>query len=182
MKTQSKIIMLIACITLFISCAKDGEIGPQGAQGTQGTQGATGNTGPQGPGASSQTITVTSNQWSHFGTQGQSGDGYQTIQNVSIITSGIVSTGAVLAYISGSTTAWVALPYSAPYSSWQRYWTYAYQTGQIILECQDSDFFTTQPGTQYFKVVVIPGSVMHQNPDVDFNNYKEVQAAYNLQD
>ncbi len=47
---------------------------------------------------------------------------------------------------------------------------------------QDSDFTTPQPGTGYLKVVVIPCSAKVRNPDVDFNNYLEVKAAFNLQD
>jgi len=72
MKSLVKTVMLMATIALFVSCAKDGDTGPQGAAGGAG---ATGPTGPQGPGATSQTVVVSASDWVHIGTVGASGDG-----------------------------------------------------------------------------------------------------------
>ncbi|MBL7928406.1 MAG: hypothetical protein JNL47_02875 [Bacteroidia bacterium] len=68
MKSKFKFIV-IALSVLFSSCAKDGEIGPQGPAGSKGDQ------GPQGvPGnANVKTVTVSTSNWTMFGTIGQPG-------------------------------------------------------------------------------------------------------------
>jgi hypothetical protein len=183
MKSKSKIIMFVACITILISCAKDGD---DGATGPVGPQGATGNTGTPGPGASVQTVVVSASDWVHIGTVGQSGDGYQAVKSFSIITSDIVSNGAILVFSVTDTTASAIcypVPHTEPYSTWTRHWTFIYSLGSVTYKCQDSDFTTINPGGPgYLRVVTIPGSARPAHPIVDITNYSEVKAAYNLQD
>ena len=174
MKTIKRTVLLtlIASVSLLFSCAKDGK---------DGLPGPAGSAGPAGN-ANVKSQTFTSN-WVHIGTQGQSGDGFLSTHSSSIITSDIVNNGAVLAYYFNSTlNAWITLPFSEPFSSWTSHWRYNYKNNLINFIKEDSDFFTSNPGNITFKVVAIASSARLANPNVDYTNYEEVKATFNLKD
>jgi len=156
-----------------------------------GCKGDKGDTGPAGTNgianAHNQTITINPGYWIHFGSTGQSGDGYESMQSSSIITQEIVNNGVVLAYFSTNPSAgYIALPYTKPFSSYTRHFTYGYNTNLIFIDVMDSDFYTSDPGVVYgviyLKVVTIAGSVMRDHPDLDLTNYSLVKATFNLND
>ena len=130
--------------------------------------------------AKSQVITISN--WTGSGT------GYFATATVPIITSSISSTGAVLCYIEDASTAGVywALPYSEVFFDasslpmWTRHWGFAYDSDEILIQTQDDDGATVNPGTRNFKIVVIESSGLQTHPDVDLTNYKEVKEAFNL--
>jgi hypothetical protein len=130
--------------------------------------------------AKSQIITISN--WTGSGT------GYYASATVPIITSSISSTGAVLCFIEDATTsgAYWAMPYSEVFfdasgvEMWTRHWGFANDSDEILIQTQDSDGFTVNPGTRKFKIVVIESSGLQTHPDVDLTNYKEVKEAFNL--
>jgi hypothetical protein len=176
-----KLFLLIAISIAIVSCKKGdkGDLGPQGPAGTTGATGATGNAN-----ANTETISISSSGWQHIGTQGQVGDGQEAIKSTSIITSDIVSGGAVLAFISTGNLIWTSLPTTDYFASYHETWSYVYETGQITVRINDSDFITLSPAsTVYLKVVVIAG---HSRPapgsGIDLRNYEQVKAYYHLTD
>lgn len=184
LSTITVIAVMLTSIFVFDGCKKpkDGINGLNGTNGTNGTNGAVGATGATGN-ANVQTQTLTFNTWSHFGTAGQAGDGYQSTQTCSIITPTIVSTGAVLAYFSASTTQWVALPYTEPNSTWTSHWTYGYLANQFIFQTQDSDFLTVDPsGSPLYVKVVCVASARMGDPNINWSDYNDVKKKLNLPD
>lgn len=115
-------LLMLISIVILNGCAKDGATGPAGKDGNANVK--------------SQTITITESQWNHTGTVGEPGDGYEAIQTSSIITSDIVSKGAVMAYLSVDNLEWGSLPFTVPtgVSSTEPYsesWLISYKTNQI---------------------------------------------------
>lgn len=169
---KTKLLLFAMTIAVILSACKGdkGDLGPQGSAGPQGP------TGPQGN-ANVHTFTVTTSNWI------LSGVTYYTSINVSSITQSIVDNGVVLVYMDAS-GAWLALPVtivpSASYSSTYRYYHYL---GGVEIDKTDTDLTTPgNPGTKTFKIAVIAGSIVRDNPNVDYNNYSEVKATFNLQD
>jgi hypothetical protein len=169
-------VCLISGILLFNSCAKDGAVGPAGTNGAVGPTGPTGNANVH-----SQTITVNSWNWTHFGTQGQPGDGYQANILYPAITQEIIDKGMVMVYQISNNAA-IPLPitiFSKAGSNYSRTFTYAIGVGEIDFAVFDSDFITIAPSsTMTFKVVVASG--MKGKPNIDWNNYNEVKQMFSL--
>ena len=151
-----------------------------------------GPTGPEGPAGNanvkSMSFTVTANQWYHIGTTGTPGERFETILTVPIITQDIVSTGAVNMYISQNGNQWTAMPYTYPTGTGPTYgftesWICSYSLNQAIIDLQDSDFNTQPPSaTVFVKIVAVAASGRIANPDLDWNNYSAVKAAFDLKD
>ena len=178
MKTRTLALVLFSLL-LVVSipgCKKDPIPGPEGPVGPAGPD------GPQGPigNANVDTYTYILSNWTEFGTAGTPGQGYFATASVPEITSNIMNTGVVLAYIDNGAGAWFALPYTYIYATWTRQWLYAYKLGSIEFQKQDDDGFTLDPGTQTFKVVIMDGSAKKDNPDIDYTNYIEVAERFNL--
>lgn len=170
--------MLIIAVACLASCQK-GEKGDTGSPGKDGTNG--------NANVHTQNFTINNSQWYHVGTAGQPNEGYWADISCSIITSEIVSTGAVLAYIDDGSQTWVALPATIPTGvddtyPYSRSCNYEYSTNLITIIVQDNDFYTTNPGLNYFKVVTIAGNAKRINPKIDFRNYNEVKRTFNLAD
>jgi len=124
--------------------------------------------------AKSQTITIS--DWVG------DGNGFYATATVPIITQSISSNGAVLCYIEDAANPGVywAMPYSEVQSSWTRHWAFANDSDEILIQTQDDDGLTLDPGSRNFKIVVIESSGLILNPNVDLSNYKEVEKAFNL--
>ena len=110
------------------------------------------------------------------------GNGYFGTATVPIITESISTDGAVFCYIESAATQGVywAMPYSEVQSAWTRHWAFANDSDEILIQTQDDDGETPNPGPRNFKIVVIESSGLILNPNVDFTNYKEVEKAFNL--
>ena len=199
MKNKFKSIIFITLITLFItSCTKEGPAGPAGANGATGATGpmgptgatgATGATGPVGPtGATgnanvhSTYYTIASTNWTYFGTPYF----YNEVDlNCPQITSDVVNYGMVCAFMESTTSGtWFSLPYT--------YWpttTVSYvvslntiRIGNAGLRFNYSDGRNSVYTSTRVKVVTISGTAKAANPNVDYNDYNSVKAAFNLQD
>lgn len=171
------LLTLIASASLIFSCAKDGEDGLPGPVGQTGQTGQTGNSNVK-----SETFTSNTSDWIHIGTNGQAGDGFSFLQFSSIITSDIANSGAVFVYVLSTGGGWIALPASFTKSAWTENWRYAYSSLQLVISKEDSDFNTLNPGIQTFKVVAISSTARIANPNVDYNDYEQVKAAFNLEE
>ncbi|MBS1647830.1 MAG: hypothetical protein JST67_10865 [Bacteroidetes bacterium] len=150
-----------ACALIFSSCQK-GATGPQGPAGTNGAANI-----------SSSIYTITPGTWS-AGIMG----GYTASFSDASITN--PDKDAIQVYVSGvSSGYWLAIPGSNLFSNGDNM-TYSYISGQIAL-----DYYgvTSAPSsTIYAKVVVIPPTQRRAHPHVNYNNYNEVKAVFNLKD
>jgi hypothetical protein len=110
------------------------------------------------------------------------GNGYFGTAVVPIITESISTNGAVFCYIEDATTQGIywAMPYSEVQGGWTRHWAFANDSDEILIQTQDDDGATPNPGARNFKIVVIESSGLILNPNVDFTNYKEVEKAFDL--
>jgi len=154
MKTIKRTVLLtlIASVSLLFSCAKDGK------DGLPGPAGPAGNANVQ-----SQTFVVNTWDWSSN----------SVLLYDPNITQAIVNKGAVQVYVQGDPGVWVALPLTISGS----YIVYDYQLNYVRITTD------SQPPTQQtFKVVAIASSARLANPNVDYTNYEEVKATFNLKD
>lgn len=90
-------------------------------------------------------------------------------------------------YVSGNGTLWTALPYTYPTgtgsANYSESWIFSYQLNNLVLDMQDSDFFTQAPtSTVFVKVVAVASAGRKANPDLDWTNYSAVKAAFDLKD
>lgn len=139
-----------------------------------------GSTGPAGPAGNANVKSVsfvtTIADWS-----GSEWAGWTATFSVPIITSDIVSTGAVMCYMTiGADT--YALPYSWFYSSGQtRHVLFTYSTGNVTVKRIDDDFLTNNPEGTTIKVVAITANGLIANPGLDLNDYAAVAEAFDLE-
>ncbi|MEQ8910292.1 MAG: hypothetical protein RIC95_13925 [Vicingaceae bacterium] len=157
-------ILILATITIFASCEKEG---PEGPTGPAGKDGVDGNANV------SSSLTVSS--WTY--------DDPSWVANLSIpaITQDIVNTGAVLAYIKTQDTF-----YQIPITFYQ---TSTYSTsvevetklGGVSIYWTDSDRTTpVNPGSQTFKIIVIASSDRIKKSGIDVSDYEQVISEFNL--
>lgn len=166
MKTIKRTVLLtlIASVSLLFSCAKDGKDGLPGPAGPAGNANV-----------KSTLITVYTSDWSG------GGNGYSVSKYVPIITQDIVDGGVVMCYESDGSN-YIALPTSVWLGSYTRHALFAYSTNNIEIIYQDDDGLSPNPGMITFKVVAIASSARLANPSVDYTNYEEVKATFNLKD
>ncbi|RLD56590.1 MAG: hypothetical protein DRJ01_15050 [Bacteroidetes bacterium] len=101
---------------------------------------------------------------------------------VSEITTSINETGMVMVYQFYNNIN-MALPMTATYDGYTKHIDYAYGVGEVAIIIKDSDLYTLSPSSDItYRIVIIEGSVMSRNTDVDFNNYQEVKTVFNLKD
>jgi hypothetical protein len=95
------------------------------------------------------------------------------------INASVMNSGTVNVFMGdGTGTSWVALPLA--YSMNQ--WNYSYANSQIkFFETLSNGNAPPNPGILQFKIVVIPPAVKAANPNLNYNNYDEVKAKFNLQ-
>lgn len=205
MKSNIKKIMFITLITLFLtSCTKEGPAGPAGASGANGANGATGATGPMGPtgatGATGATgpvgptgatgnanvhstyYTINAANWTYFGTPYFFNEVNLTCPQ---ITSDVVDFGMVCAFSESTTSGtWFSLPYVYWPTSTVSY-VFSLNTiklGSVGLRFNYSDGRNSVYTSTRVKVVTISGTAKAANPNVDYNDYNSVKAAFHLED
>lgn len=156
---------LLVVTSMLGACKKKEVVGP---------------TGPAGP-AGNANVNSLSFQTTAADWTGDGVAGFSINLTTPIVTSGIVSTGAVLCYmeVGGST---YALPYSYLYSGYTRHMLFTYSEGSVTVDRRDDDGLTTNPGSSnaIIKVVAISSSGLIQHPDVDLEDYEAVKKAFDL--
>ncbi|MFI5218370.1 MAG: collagen-like protein [Bacteroidia bacterium] len=174
MKKLLKIFMMLASISLLISCAKDGETGPQGPAGVNGTNGTNGQDGN----ANVHTQTFTVSNWYYIAPS------YGVDIADFDITQDIVDNGLVMVYTSNGSGGWQALPYTAyPSSSYSSTYVFVHYLNGVTIWKTDSDLTQpVNPGTRTYKVIAVAEAPRIANPNVNWNNYEEVKETFNLKD
>ncbi len=188
--------LIIIFILTFFSCTKSdiGPQGPAGIQGESGPVGAQGETGPIGPegNANVQSITIqlNSNDWLPMNpTSGGGYYGYKSTVIVEEITQAIVDSGIVSVFYfatsaTGVSDSWTPLPYNEiiQYNSYAfSNWTFFYKTNEITFRVERNNW-QTNPGDTKFKVIIASASNKKTNQNINWLNYNEIIASYNLQD
>jgi hypothetical protein len=168
---------ILFCSTLLglisiLSFCKKGDTGPKGDPGPQGPAGAAGTNGT----ASIKTVTFTTNssQW----IADNSSKVYYYNYTSSEITSSVLSSGVVIAYLGdGSGSLWIAMPLTAQGVEI----TYGIKPSTVEIDVSlSSGLMPNNPGGLQFKIVIIPAAAAKTG--VNYNNYTEVKATYNLKD
>ncbi len=164
--THKLFMLAFIFITVFNSCKK-GETGTPGKDGSANV--------------TSYTYSVPS--WTY------SSPYYFVNLSVPSITADNISTAGVMAYFNTTGNQWFALPYTQYHSPSNYYmgFTTGISNVQITWVYDSSLSSGDDPNTFYatkvlYKVVVIPPSAKSLKPNVDYNNYNEVKAAFNLKD
>ncbi len=164
MKTTIKSIIVIALTAaIFSGCKK--EPGPAGTNGTNGNANVV-----------SGTVTINSSSW------GYSAPSYYGDITYSAITQSIIDKGAVLVYLSNGSGGYSQLPLTIyPSSTYSETYQVVNALGSVRIYITDSDLTApAAPSTKTFKIVVIAAALIKQH--VNYKDYSEVKAAYDLKD
>ncbi len=168
MKTIKALLPVVLIILMAIT-------GCEKKQGPKGDQGATGPQGASGPSAKTFTFTGNFNSTTQF-----------------IYYTGLMSSfdadDVVITYIFnanyGGTDYYVMLPYVV--SGFVNVYAEVGENGSIYINTDKADGSAgspwTSPATFQFKAVLIKSSQIKKHPNVDYSNYSEVKATFNLQD
>lgn len=172
------IFMAAIAALLFSGCAKDGDTGPQGPQGPQG------NTGPQGnQGISQIKCFYEYLSYYDFITVSTSTNSYKMKGAIYIseMTSSVLNDGLVMVYKENAADVWQALPYTYFFSgSSIMYHSFTVEPNWINIYLESETNFTIS-GIRSYKIVVASNSLRQANPDLNWNDYKEVCKRFNLE-
>lgn len=183
MKTKNVMISILLVAVAILSSCKKGDTGDTGPAGPVGPTGATGSAGVK-----SQIINVLPNEWYHIGIAGHPEEGYQVDEPCSLVTAEIISSGAVMAYVSTDNNNWMLMPFTLQTGQGGSYhyaesWNLIISENEISVQIKDSDWQTMFPTVLYeIKIVAISASARLANPRLNYKNYEEVKTAFNLQD
>ena len=164
----------------------NGATGPMGPTGATGATGATGPVGPTGAtgnaNVQSTYYTIPAANWTYFGTP----NFYNEVNlNCPLVTSDVVNYGMVFAFFESTTSGtWFSLPYTYWPSTTVSYVVSlnTFRIGSVGLRFNYSDGRNSVFTSSRVKVVTISGTAKAANPNVDYNDYNSVKAAFNLQD
>ncbi len=162
--------MFASCLVFFNGCTRDGAVGPQGARGPQGPQGYDGNANVIGEAP----FTVSSNMWTYTNNvAGNTGNAYVVSFNDANVTSAVANNGLVIIYIAYSDGTWKNLPDIFAGTSF----SYNFSAGGFDIYFTNIDgSVPPSPGSQVFRVVVIPSALQQEHPHTNWNNYIEAMS------
>jgi hypothetical protein len=161
MKTKLFLLSMIVAVILSACKGNDGPPGPQGPAGANGTANI-----------SNTTFTATPGVWNG------SAPWWYVDVSVPALTNPNTSVVQVYVQINGSGSEWWALPVSSLSAANDNY-QFAFITGSVRLWYS----YTSAPNATWnYRIVVIPSSIARNNPNIDYNNYSKVKAAFNLTD
>jgi hypothetical protein len=156
---------LALTLGLTLTSCQKGDTGPAGEKGAAGTNGTNGVANIQ-----TTTITLNGSAWTFDSAE----NSYDATLTVPGITQSIMDKGTIQVFM-GDATELVPLPIA--FGLLQIH--YSFSPGQVFLSLRLSDgSVPSSPGTEQFKVVIIPPAMM--KPNVNYKNYDEIKAAYNL--
>ncbi len=164
MKTKITI-ALMALAVIFMNCKKETVKGDKGDAGTNGTNGTANIT--------AFTFTTSTSSW----VMGCANQCYAANNPITGLTASNVDQAAVMCYqYSSGNLDWTALPFTS--NDYQT--RFSYTSANITIKFSSATGTTSffNPGTQVYKVVVIPPAMI--KPNVHLENYNEVKTAYNL--
>lgn len=143
-------------LLLFTNCKKD--TGPKGDTGLAEPAGSSGIKSDQ-----VYTFTTTTSSWNAINWRYNY---LETTFSITAITNAVLTTGDVHVYVSdNSGTSWTALPYSFITNQY----SYILKSGQLLIDItMTNGNLPTAPGTQMYKVVVIPPAFVKDHPDINY--------------
>ncbi len=172
--------MAAVLVFLLLSCKGErGDPGPTGPKGDQGNVGQTGQTGPQG---STGTANVIYSEWFTSGFWLGSFGSWYFDKSAPQVTQAILDRGVVLAYakLTGLNSN-IVLPLPVTGSPGSTYWNFFINGPGSIRFL--TDFTSTPSNLNQFRYVIIPGGISGgRSAAVNYANYAEVKAYYNLPD
>jgi hypothetical protein len=207
MKKTHYLFAFIAAAVIFVSCGKDGAVGPAGPAGrtgptgpagTNGTAGATGTNGATGSTGATGTANVIYSDWTTpliytkttvFGTTH-----FSAIIPASKITQAVLDNGTVLVYgklngynpVIWPTDQVSVLPIEITYMNGTTQnidsWSGLVTLGNVTIDlASSSNAYGSIANAHQFRYVIIPGGV-HTLAHINTKNYNEVRAALHLKD
>lgn len=172
---MKKLIFMAAMAALLSGCAKDGDTGPQGPQG---------NTGPQGnPGISQIDYfynVLTSTDFVNVSTTTNTYKKKAAI-NIPELNNSVLFDGLIIIYKENASDVWQALPYTNFFSNGSimyNSFTAEPQWINIYLE-SETNFYIS--GIYSYKIIIASDGLRAANPDLNWNDYKEVSRRFNLE-
>src|SRR5687768_6627996 len=173
----------LSLVLLATSCKK-GDTGPEGPAGPAGPQ------GPQGPKGDTGVANVIYSAWTDV-TYSPITDtvagvvdtvGWFYVWTVPKLSMDIINKGDVKVFLNvdvpGDPTVFPLPYFNGSVIINPTYWL---NTIQLVSNINASTFGTGANKVQQYRYVLIPGGVLARS-GVDFNNYREVQKAYNIPD
>lgn len=164
--TTKLILLALILTTVFNSCEK-GETGIPGKDGN----------------ANVTSSNYSVNSWTY------SSPYYYVNLNVPALTVENINTAGVMVYFSFTGDRWIALPYTQYTTSSNYFMSFITTTGNVQVTWVYNNTLSSgdDPNTFYStkvlcKVVVIPPYAQSLKPNIDYKNYNEVKAAFNLKD
>jgi hypothetical protein len=188
--------MLFTTTIIIFSCAKDGADGQPGASGanglngTNGTNGKDGNANVYGRVFTVQPIEtlVDGDGWTKKTYTNSTNFYYSKRLLVPEITKAVLDRGDVHVYksLDPSIDFWLGMPYTDHYTAgtttYITTYTPAHSLGYVTIWIDDNFLKPSLPTkVTSFKVVVITPSGKIAHPNVNYNNYAEVAAAFDLE-
>ena len=187
-----KKLLLVAwvCVALFLVNCK----GDDGAVGPKGDTGAAGPAGPAGPaGADGESDTTGSGGALiySFGADTTDADGYfppVSVPNLTAAQEEIWNSAVIMVYLKSTGVYW-PLPGVVGFTSASSQFTFVHgiQDSTFFVDTFQTNWSETSetPPTriiQDFRLIIIPGTVMRQNANINLKNYDEVVASLGLQE
>ena len=99
-------------------------------------------------------FTVRSNDWIQFGTPGLAGFGFAVDLSFPEITNNVINNGMVTLYFQTG-NSWTPVPVYFFRQDWQAGYFYSMRNGVFSIDYYESDHFTENPGTQFFRLVIV---------------------------
>ncbi len=147
---------------MVFGCSKDGATGATGATGNANVQ--------------SSSITVSASQWTYY----SSNNTWLSANSAPLITTSIVNSGLVHAYMTTDSSIYYALPFNLNGINY----SYNFSTGFIDFEIGSSNntnlSSATLPATLKFRYVAAPSTTGKMN--INWNNYEDVKSKLNLKE
>jgi hypothetical protein len=102
---------------------------------------------------------VQNTDWVEFGNIGEQGYGFAVDLNFPEITSNVINNGMVTLYIKRG-ESWTPIPFNYFYLNpdgvnYEGGYFYSMKTGIFSIDYYESDYFTENPGTQIFRLVIV---------------------------
>lgn len=172
---MKKFILVFLTATIMIAgCTKEGLDGKDGINGVNGNANV----------ISSNTITLSN--WSTDYNNGIEFE-FSSIVTWESITQEIRDRGLVMVYMQADTGYFYALPITFTYDdSYSNSFNYFIEVGSITIELIGYDNYGSPNaydlnGEFSIRIVVIPANVMASSPNIDWNNYNEVNAMLSIE-
>lgn len=171
---------LISASLLFLSIActpTSGEVGPQGPKGDKGDPGAQGVAGPAGQNGNANVI-----QFTYGSRVFNPVSSNEVTYTLTGITADMIGKSVLLLYLQNASGFWYPIP--GIFDGSYEYRTIIRPSANSVVAIRRTDNTTVSQTFNATRVIIIPASDLRngRKAAVDYSNYEEVKAYYNLPD